>query len=193
MKRLMAATALTVLSLTACTQGVPQGAPPDLSFNTAQPVSLNVAAVEMKQNYVPSTQAPHVDYSFKTQPAVALNALLNRRLVAGGTSNTLRVIIEDASVIKEELPITTGFWGVMTQEPSARYVAHVAVKFELVDPAAPDIVLGRAQVTADRSRMIMKGASPAERDRAAEDLTADILADVSAGLDTIVRGTFGRQ
>lgn len=184
------APALVALALAACAMPDP-ATTPDLSLAGVQPVRLNVAAIEIAEAYRAPMGPPNVDHLFKTPPAAATRALLGHALVAAGPMNTLRAVIEDASVVNEDLPVDNSALGKFKREPSNIYRARVAVRFELFDPAAPDIVLGRAEVTATRNRTLMKGDTLAERDRAAYEMTRDLMQDVASGINTIVKNTFG--
>lgn len=196
MKNKLAAMALmTAVSVFAigCTNGIPVFSLPELTFEQVQPVSLNVAKIEIFDDYKSPMAAPNIEYTFKTPPARATRLLVERQLKADGVEKILRVFITDASVVEENLPVTTGFKGMMLQEPSQRYNARVALRFELVDEQAPDIAIGHAQVTATRTKTVMENISLASRDRAHFELTEELMKDVSNGLETIVRDTFGRQ
>lgn len=182
--------ALIALALSACTLPDPATAP-DLSLEGVRPVRLNVAAIEIVEAYRPPMGPPNVDHLFRTPPAAATRALLDRALVAAGPVNTLRAVIEDASVINEDLPVDDSALGKFKREPSNIHRARVSVRFELYDPAAPDIPLGRAEVTATRNRTMLKGDSLAERDRAAYEMTRDLMQDIASGINTIVKNTFG--
>ena len=61
----------------------------------------------------------------------------------------------------------------------------MALNFELFDPAAPDIIRGRASVTAARDKTLTNDVSPAEREAAYHELTQD--PEVLAALDKLVR------
>lgn len=105
----------------------------------------------------------------------------------------LRVVIEDASVIEKSLKTTPGVEGFFKKEPAVTYDARMVLRFEMVDEAAPDVILGHARVEASRSRTLLEGLSPADRDRAFFALTEDLMTDVSRGMQTTVRNTFGSR
>lgn len=181
--------------LAACsTVSPPEGVVPDLTFEQMPAVPLHVGKIEIIEAYHTSDTPPHVEHLFKTPPLVAARRLAERQLqAAGGDDTILRVIIEDASIVAANLPVTEGVRGLFVQEVAQRYDARVAIRFELVRPDAPDIVIGHAEVTATRSKPILEGISPAERDRAFFELSESLANDVSAGFQTTVRDTFGRD
>lgn len=184
---------LGVLLLAACVEGPPVSTPPDMTFDNLKPVEINAAKIDVIDSYKPPLQDPNVEHTFRTPPYVAAEKLLKKQLVATGTENTLRVIIDDASVIRVELPTTKGFMGLFVQEPAERLKAKMLVRFELVDPKAPDIIIGHAEVVARREKSLMEDISPAERDQAYFTLTEDMMDDLNDGLRTIVKNTFGKK
>jgi hypothetical protein len=181
------------LFLSACAESPPPPTLPDLTFANVNPIPLNVARIEVTDAYRPPMRSPNIEHLFRVPPADAVKNLLNRALAAAGSEKTLRVEIEDASVIDEKLPVAHGFIGAFSREPSDRYNAKVFLRFELVDPAAPDIVIGHAEVVAHRSHSILNGDSPAERDHAEFELTEALMKDVSDSLNGVVKDTFGKR
>jgi hypothetical protein len=183
----------TVILLAACTDAPPASVPPDLNFANLQPIQVNAASVDVVDNYKPPLQDPNIEHTFRLPTYVAAERLLRHQLVAAGTEHTLRAIIEDASVIRSELPQDKGFMSYFTSQQTERLQAKVLVRFELVDPKAPDIVLGHAEVVARREKTLTEGMSPAERDQAYFNLTEDTMDEVNDGLKSIVQGTFGKK
>jgi hypothetical protein len=181
---------LSALFLASCTSDTAQTVP-DLNYTNVPPISLNVAKIEVRDDYVPPMRPPNVDHLFRQPPDVTVRDLLDHALIPSGGPKTLRVIIEDASVIDRKLPDGGGVLDAITPRPSDRYDAHMALRFELFDPAAPDIITGHASVIAQRSTTLMNNFSPADRDRAAFNLTESLMRDVQDGLRTTVRNTFG--
>lgn len=183
---------LCLLLVTACMQAPPATVVPDLTFENTQPVYLNVKSIEIVDEYRPPLKEPNIEHNYQLSPADAVKRLILRQFVANGQDKILRVIIEDAPVIKEDLPTTSGFWSNFTQEPAERFVAHLSLRFELVSQDSPDIILGHARVVADRSRSILKGASLADRDRAFFELTESLMKDMQESFSTIVKNTFSK-
>ena len=185
----------SVLALSACMSTMPADdtAPRPASAATLAPVSLNVSQISVSTSYVSPMAAPNVEHTMDPAPAQVIEDMVRSRLVAAGGDKALRATVTEASVVSEALPVSEGFWGRFTNEPDMRYKANVAVRFEMFDPAAPDIVLGHAEVTANRNRNIMENATLGEKDRALQGLVMDLTDDVAKGLDGVVRQTFGTQ
>ncbi|MFH1158075.1 MAG: hypothetical protein V1721_04230 [Pseudomonadota bacterium] len=182
-----------VFLLSGCVGAPPATTQPDMTFANFTPVRLDVAGIEVRGDYKPPMKEPNVEHTFSTPLYVAVENLVKGKLVASGSENVLRVIIEDASVVREDLPVTKGFMDVFLTEPSGILKARILLRFEMVDPQSPDVVLSRAEVTARRTRTLMEDDSLADRDRAYLTLTEDMMDDLNDGLTTVVKNAFGKK
>jgi hypothetical protein len=187
------ATALAVIFLSGCNISPPEQATPDLTFEQVAPVFLGVSQIRFVDEYQMPMAAPHVEHFFKSPPGTVVKQLVEKQVRATGTEHVLRVVIEDAAVTEKSLKTTPGVEGIFKVEPAVTYNARMALRFEMIDDAAPDVILGHARVTATRSTTLLEGLSPADRDRAFFTLTEQMMADISRGIQTTVRDTFGRN
>lgn len=180
------------LSLAACTSAPPMTlVQPDLTFAQLQQIPLAVAKIEVFDNYTAPAGGGHIEQEFSTPPIVAARHLVKGKLVAAGDRQILRVFIDDASVRSQKLAVGSGFADLFTHEPAERLVARMAMRFELVNEDAPDIVVGHANVSSDRTSTILENASLAERDTVYTVLTESLMRDLYEGFSTTVRGNFG--
>ena len=177
------------LLLAGCTEGPPETQTPVLTFSQMQPISINVAQVVVQDKYTSAMKEPYVEHLFKQTPAAAARELVGKQLSPRGPDRLLRVVIEDASVIKEDLKSDDSFMGLFTYEQTERYKGRVALRFELLRNASSDFVLGHAEVVADRVITLMEDASPAEREMAFFRMNEGMMQDLYKGLQT----TFGRE
>ncbi|MCK4944810.1 MAG: hypothetical protein KAS59_00925 [Alphaproteobacteria bacterium] len=182
-----------VFLLSGCVGAPPATTQPDMTFANFTPIQLDVVAVEILGDYKPPLREPNIEHTFSTPLYVVIENLMKKELIASGSENVLRVIIEDASVVREKLPVTTGFRDVFLVEPSERLNASVLLRFEMVNRLSPDVVLGHAEVSAKRTRTLMEDASLADRDRAYFGMTEDLMCDLNNGLMTVVKNTFGKK
>jgi hypothetical protein len=189
MKMLIAVAVALVLA--GCVEGPPASTPPDMTFANLQPLRINAARIDIVDSYKPPMGDPNVEHTFRTPPYIAAGNLLRKQLVAVGGENALRAIIQDASVVREEIPHDSGLFTSLVPQPAWRLKAKVLLRFELYNPAAPDIVIGHADVIARREKTLMEGISPSVRDRAYFSLTQDLMNDLNDGMRTIVQNTFG--
>ncbi len=189
---MMKACGMAVLLATAgCNLSPPADAVPELTFDQVQKVQLAVNKIDIIDNYQSPLKAPYAEQKFKQTPEEAVTLLVQKQLKAAGGANALRVVLEDASVIEENLPQPRDAAAIFAREAPKIYRAKISLRFEMYDEAAPDIVLGNANVTVTRNKSVMGDISLAERDQAFFDLNEALMKDVSSGLQTTVKETFG--
>ncbi len=184
-------TLMVAVLLAGCTAGPPQTVLPDMTFANMTPIRIDAAKVAVVDRYQSPMQRPDVEYDFSPQPAVAAEKMLKRQLVAAGGTDVLRAVIEEASVVRKDLPAHSSLTGILMQAPAVQLTAVMKVRFELFDPAAPDIILGHAEVIARRVKTIDEGLSPDERARAYFDLTEELMNNLNAGMQSVIKKTFG--
>lgn len=180
-----------VLLLSSCQSAPPDTQTPVLMFDTLPQISMNVARIEIVDGYQPPMRAPNVDHLFKQPPREVARRVLEKQLTANGSNHTLRVIIEDASVVKKDLPVSQGFTGFFTNEQSEEYASRVSLKFQLISDDTPDRVVADAFVLSERTQTLLEDSSPAERDMAFFTLDENIMQDLRKGIEGSVKRTFG--
>ena len=95
---------LLPLALAAC-GGEPKSYPP-LRYEYLPPIRLNVAEIEIRQDFVPSGVAPDVSPLDPAQPVDALRQMAQDRLKAFGATGRAVFVIENAALIRREDTIT---------------------------------------------------------------------------------------
>jgi hypothetical protein len=98
---------LLPLALAAC-GGPPPDYPP-LRYNYLPPIRLNVASVEVRQDYVPSGVAPDLSSLDPVQPVDALRQMAADRLQPFGPAGRAVFVIQNASVLRDGDTITGTF------------------------------------------------------------------------------------
>lgn len=194
-KFLQAAGVAALMALSACSSisGDLGSVPATVDVSRFQPIQVNAADVVVVNAYHPPMTTPNVDHLFTVKPADAARQLVEQQVVAAGVQDTLRISIENASVTRVALPVKQSLIGIFSRQPAERLEGRMALNFELFDPASPDIIRGRASVTAARDKTLTNDASPAEREAAYHQLTQDLTDDLAAQIEKTVKGTFGRE
>lgn len=186
----MPVAAALMLALSSCQTAPPVSEVPELAFTTMPKTNLNVSRIEIVNNFHPTMAAPHIEHLFRQPPALVAQRMLENGLVANGSYNTLRVTIDDASVVRRDLPVSKGIFDLFNNEEAEEFKAHVALRFELLAEGS-ERVEGHATVTSDRLTTLLEDASPVDRDNAYFELDEAIRNDLQAGFDGVVRNTFG--
>lgn len=182
---------LAFFILGACQDAPPSTAVPQMTLGKVQQVGLDVARIEVVGKYAASLEPPHVEHLFDQPPAQVARRMVNEKLRAQGSLHTLRVVIEDASVVRRTLPVREGMEGWFYDEPSEAYKLRVVLRFELLDENDPKNVIGNALVVSEREKALMESSSPADRDMAFFNMTENLVTDLDTGFHGVVRQTFG--
>ncbi len=173
-----------------CSTPPPRPVFPDIRFTTEAPIRLDVAAIDVRDDYQPPLRPPNVDHLFPVPPARAAENWARDRLRATGNVGRAVFILRNASVIETELPRTPGITGVLTTAPAQRYDITLQATIQIVD--AQGLPLRTASVTTTRSQSVLEGITPNERDRAWYDMTKAVMADFNGQMVTEIRNNFGQ-
>jgi hypothetical protein len=177
----MAALALLAGMLGACQTSLPP--PPrfaDIALGNEAPIRLNVATVDVVDEYLPPLKAPNVDHEFPVKIATTAARWGDQRLRAVGNSGSVRVTIKDASAIATDLPKTSGLTGMFTNQQAVRYDARVEMIVEIRDDHG--FAVASAEAAATRSRTVPEDITLNGRDRVFYEMTEALMKDEDAAL-----------
>jgi hypothetical protein len=148
--------------LTACESPLPVVNYPDLRFNHLPVIELNVARIEVVEQFRSPLRAPNVEHELPLAPAKAMRNWAQDRLRAVGNTGIARFIIMDASVKAEALVKKKGLKAAFTLDQAARYDARLEAKLEVENTGG--LSKGFATATATRTRTLPEGISLNDRD-----------------------------
>lgn len=174
-----------VFLLTGCATEVQKPGFSQISFAHLQPISLNVARIEVENRYVSPATRPNVEHEFPVSPAAVASNWGRDRLRAVGQSGVTRVVVRRASVVEVPLKRTTGVTGAFTRDQSERYDAIIDMMVELRD--ADGNVRVTAESTAKRSRSVSENISLIEREKIWFEMTETMMSDLNTALENQVR------
>ena len=174
-----------VFLLTGCATEVQKPGFSQISFAHLQPISLNVARIEVENRYVSPATRPNVEHEFPVSPAAVASNWGRDRLRAVGQSGVARVVVRRASVVEVPLKRTTGVTGAFTRDQSERYDAIIDMMVELRD--ADGNVRVTAESTAKRSRSVSENVSLIEREKIWFEMTEAMMSDLNTALENQVR------
>ena len=176
---------LVFLSVVGCANDAQKPGFPKISFAHLQPISLNVARVEVEIRYVPPATRPNVEHEFPVSPAASALNWGRDRLRAVGSSGVARVIVRRASVVEVPLQKSTGMKGLFTRDQSERYDAVIDMMVEVRDQT------GKVRVTAEsiakRSESVSENISLSEREKVWFRMTEAMMVDLNTSLENQVR------
>jgi hypothetical protein len=181
---------LMLMILAAC-QPVNPPAPPPLSFTRYQPIYLNVAKIDIIEEYKSPMQPPNVEHLLPTSPTEAMRIWVRDRLRATGNAKTLQITIKDASVIATPLPQPGGIEGFFTNSQDKRYDAKLDVEMRIYGGEA--MSEASIEAVATRSITVAVKASVAERQAIFRRMIADLMESENAELEKNIYQYFGNS
>jgi hypothetical protein len=181
---------LAVPLLSACGTPPPPATHADLRWTHLPPITLAVQDIRVETTYQPPGRDPNVEHLMPLPPETAIRTWVADRIRTSGVGiYSLRVVIEEASVIEVPLQTTQGVKGFFTTEPDLRYEAKATVVVQLV--RADGSVEVQTRQTAWRTKSISEKASLAEREQAWFSLVEELMQDLNPALESGIRQYFG--
>ena len=177
--------AFVAIVVAGCAAEVQKPGFPQISFAHLQPISLNVARVEVENRYVSPAARPNVEHEFPVSPAAVAMNWGRDRLRAAGASGVARVVVRRASVVEVPLKRSEGVKGLFTRDQSERYDAVIDMMAEIRDEAGN--VRVTVESTAKRSRTVSENISLIEREKVWFEMTEAMMSDLNMVLENQMR------
>ncbi|MDP6829410.1 MAG: hypothetical protein QF521_07965 [Alphaproteobacteria bacterium] len=173
------------LLLTACESPLQEVKYPELRFNHLPVIELNVARIDIVEQYRSPLRPPNVEHELPLAPAKAMRNWANDRLRAVGSSGRAVFVIADASVKAQPLQKKKGLKAMFTLDQAARYNARLEARLEV--ETAAGLGKGFAAAAATRQRTMPEAVSMNDRDdalyRFVEEATKDFDRVMVANID----------
>jgi hypothetical protein len=169
----------------------PARAFPDPSFAQDGIIRLDVAEIEVVSTYRATLAAPNVEHRFPVTPERMMQRWARERLQpTGGTPRRARFLIEDASVRENEVARQTGVRALFTTQQAVIYEGSLRATLEVLDSSGQNRE-GFASAAVTRSQSLSEKTSTADREQAAGDLCAAMMASLNAEMDRQIRAYLG--
>ena len=124
-----------VLALSACAEPVPRPQPIQLNYADMGKIYLNTQDVNVINRAVNLTpRQGDAGGQFRPTVADAVNQWAHDRLQANGSSGHSTVIIKDASIVAQRLPMKTGMDSMFTRQQAIKYTARADIDIEAQQP-----------------------------------------------------------
>ena len=169
-----------LLFVTACSAPPIKQYPP-LRFTNKTPIYLDVARIDVQNEYQALGKAPNIEHSFPVAPAEAMRAWTNDRLKAVGTKNRLVVTIKDASVVEKALPTEQGLKGAFTNDQKSKLEANLVIDVRLYGDR--NVSFASTEVRANRYATTPENISLIGRDDLHYSMTRALMNDLNAELE----------
>ena len=181
---------ILVAGLAACQTPPPKPQYPEITFSNLEPIHLDVARIEVVDDYVPPMRAPNVEQEFPVPIYSVARRWAHDRLRAVGTTGIARVVIKDASAIESDLRKTPGLKGAFTTDQATRYTARVQMAVEVRDDHG--FKQASAEASATRSNTLPEDATLNQRDQLFFDMTEALMRSVDQELEKNIRTYMAR-
>ena len=176
--------------LAGCTAEPPPARLAEMTFTNLPKIQLEVASIEIVDEYNPPFQPPNVEHKMPVPPASAARRWAEDRLVAVGNSGRAVVTIRDAHVSETLLRKTGGLTGAFTTQQGARYDAVLQMSVEVKnDRGFQDAA---AQASAARSQTVPEDISPNRLDEVWYEMVEGLMRDINVELERNMRQFMGR-
>ncbi len=179
-----------MLALGGCATTVSRPTVPELSYKHLPSLNFSVERIEFVEKFISPLQSPHVEHLFPTPIVQALKRWRDDRLQAVGGSDVMRIIVEDASAVAEELETNEGLEAWFTTEQAEKVDARIQVRIEIVDGNGK--MKAYTSTEAERSRTTPENITLNERDKIYNDLTMVLMNDFNASQEQGIRLYFQR-
>ena len=180
-------TSLVVVAIwmTSCAVSVPPPTFPKLTFSHLPPIRLDVAEIDIVENYVPLLRSPNVEHEFPVTPIAAMRQWAVDRIQAAGESRRGRVIIEEASVVAVPLKIRKGVQGLFYKDQEIRYDAVLEARVEVRAERGYRDSYATARIM--RSRTVPEEMTLIDREQIYFELTEELMQALNAELESNIR------
>lgn len=174
--------AVAALSLLAgCSSTNLDGRPmPEFAYQTMRPVALNVNSVDFVLNYNPGADPQDVSGRFVISPTEALRRYTAQRYTAAGGTQTLRIMVDDASMRLREIKQKNSAlkWADIGTEDE--YELNMTVR---VLPVRSDGTEGTSMQWKFRRTLVMpQSVSLVEREKRQVEFLDKLIADIDASM-----------
>ena len=186
--RMLAALMTLGVALGGCASQVPVK-PPAVSFADRPTIDLDVAVIDVVDQYHPPMAKPNVEHLAPNPPGQAVRRWVSERLRAVGRGGSAQVIVMDASIVESQLAREQGVAAFFTTQQSQRYEGRVEVKIVCQSPTSG--LTGYAQAMASRSSTVPEDISLAGREETWDKLVRGMMEDLDNRLSHAVQDGLG--
>jgi hypothetical protein len=173
--------ALASVLLAACAQTPAPVAFAPISFVNGAPFKIDAPRIEIVEVFSSPMTPPHIEHLLPSSPTTLVRSWVRDRLQANGRGGSFKVVIKDASVIAEDLPLKGGIEGAFTRQQAVNLNARIVVSLEYYRANGAD---SSVAVTVSRARTLSEGLSPIERDKAYYAFVKDLASDLDRELQS---------
>jgi len=162
-----------------------------VNFAEKASYSLDVQKIDFVSSFKPSMKEPNVEHLLQPTFPEHLKSWAANRLKPKGGDRTLRIVVDNASIVAVKLPQTKGITGLFTKDQSTRYDGVLTVSLKILNGTEllPESELN---VAVNRSRTVSEDLSPAARNDVLNNVAQLMMKDLDAEVEKQMAAYFGR-
>ncbi len=180
---------LIFFAVAACSSPTPPINQQPINFSQYAPINVDVARIDLIEEYKSPFAAPNVEHLMPYSPADAMALWVKDRLHATGHDKILQVTIKDAAVKSTDLPKTKGLTGLFTNDQDKRYDGRLEVEMRIYGDQP--MSLADTSVVITRSITIPENASVNYRKSAYLQMVQDMMKMLNDKLESNMRSYMG--
>ncbi|NTU76382.1 MAG: hypothetical protein HGA90_00955 [Alphaproteobacteria bacterium] len=176
-------------ALTACAS---ESSPPssNLDYSSMGKVALDVQDLRVvNRAYATPQWPPYVGHLHKPYLADAVSRWAADRFQAVGSSGQATIIIKDAGVSEQVLPVSRGYESVIERAQTKKYVGRLDVALEAMSPDSSRTAIATAH--AERYETLPDRPSEAERSAVYRKLLDGLMADMNKNMNQAISQHMG--
>ena len=144
-----------------------------LGFQNDEPYLVDVATLEIVDQYKSPFSDPHVEHLSPITPAQAVREWVEVRFRPVGAEGRLRVTVTNASIVGKSLDTDKDFKALFISEQGAELTGTLAVTIEVLN--TQEVSLAHVEVYASASKTLAEDASLMDRDYAMFSVTKSLV------------------
>jgi len=177
--------------LAACVSSPPAGRVAVDTYEHLEALALDVATVEIRDQYTPPMAAPFVEHRMINPPYSAAYNMMSHAFESVGANDVIELHIIEASIQETQIEdYPTGF-RLWQKQRAKKYDGRLVVEAVLKRSVPPYSTLGQATVTAQRSLTAAENLSLSEREQAINSMMENMVHDLRQGLMSVFDEKFG--
>ena len=182
--RLFVLTLMCGALITACDTVTPEPRPlPSLTYQKYPPIKLNVAQIQVVDNYLSSGQPPFIENQMAAPLPQVVHDWAASRFQARGQDGTLVITVNKASVVTDNLKRSTGLRGLVTIDQAEKLTGRIDVKFTVSNVSFGSS--GNASVGVNGARTVPENASLQKQDVILADMTGEMITELDAATQRV--------
>jgi len=175
--------------LAACTTPDPAPRYAEITFASQPKIALSVSEIAAEATYREPQTDPNVEHRAPVSFRGEAMEWAAERLLASGGVFTATLVVEEASIVLEDLATDEGLSGAFKTEQAERYTASIRARLVIRDRSGAQ--RGLASAFAQRSSTLPEDRTLLDQERLLYTLIADTLSDLDTQMEQAINDNLG--